>query len=87
MRKRPLLLSMMLFVLLMTSCSTTADIVPFSELIAPPQRPALSEITQDNAIKQLGINLTSLIAHIESWEAYQEAEDAYYRKILENSEK
>lgn len=86
MKKRPLLLSMMLFVLLI-SCSTTADFVPFSELIAPPQRPALSEITQDNAIKQLGINLTSLIAHIESWEAYQKAEDAYYRKILDNSEK
>lgn len=86
MKKRPLLLSMMLFVLLI-SCSTTADIVPFSELIAPPQRPILSEITQEDAIKQLGINLASLIAHIESWEAYQAAEDEYYRKLLENSEK
>lgn len=86
MKKRLLLLSMILFVL-STSCSTTAEFVPFSELFTPPQRPVLSEITQENAIKQLGLNLTALIAHIESWEAYQTAEDSYYRKILENSEK
>lgn len=75
---------------LIISCATVPNKVLFSDFFPPPARPILKEVPTDNtleAIKQLGIHLTTTMTHIEKWEEYQRIEDAYYRKILENSEK
>lgn len=84
----------MLFFVILTStliisCTTVPNAVLFSDFFPPPARPILKEVPTDNtleAIKQLGIHLTTTMTHIEKLEEYQRIEDAYYRKILENSE-
>ena len=77
--------SLILTSTLIISCATVPNTVLFSDFFPPPTRPVLKEVPTNNtleAIKQLGIHLTTTMTHIEKWEEYQRIEDEYYRKIF-----
>lgn len=52
---------------------------------APPARPTLEEVPQDNlgALRALTTNLSRLVATIEQWESYDLLKDRYYRTVIE----
>ena len=63
---KKLLISLILSLMVLTSCSTVPR-TPYWELVPPPERPRLINLS-DNAIKDLTHNLNLLVSHVYRWE-------------------
>jgi hypothetical protein len=84
MKKSLLILSIWLLMILI-SCSSTKDFVLFSDNIAPPARPELTRLTDDDILQQFRVlseNLIKAMTTIERWEVYQDNQDYYYTKVV-----
>ena len=84
--KKMLWILLIVLLMILTSCRTTApQVVLFSEFVAPPERPLMESITGEDVIerfKQLSANFIRAITTIERWEDYQDAQDYYYTEII-----
>jgi hypothetical protein len=82
--KKSLLILSILLLMILISCNSTKDFVLFSDNIAPPQRPELTRLSDEDILQQFRVlseNLIKAMTTIERWEAYQDAQDYYYTQI------
>ena len=68
---------------LTTACETIPakiEVTPYTELVAPPERPYLAPI---QTLQDAGIRLASTISHIERQESYIKRMEDYYLTFIE----
>jgi hypothetical protein len=56
------------------------EVTPYTELVAPPERPYLAPI---QTLQDAGIRLTNTISHIERQETYIKRMEKYYLTFIE----
>lgn len=65
---KKLLISLILSLIILTSCSTVPR-TPYWELVPPPERPRLINLS-DDPMRQLTMNMNTLVSHVYRWETW-----------------
>ena len=79
-----LLIALMICLISLTAACKTVptkiEVTPYTELVAPPERPYLAPI---QTLQDAGIRLTNTISHIERQESYIKRMEDYYLTFIE----
>lgn len=75
--KKVLLISLTTLSMLLTASCQSTPITPFWELVPPPSRPRLVNLS-DDPLRQSTMNINLLVNHVYRWEEWESQLRDYY---------